>query len=118
MKIMREGVGSASQDIGHYNTIVQEWIDNKFARKVGLQEAEQDQGHYIPGFIVSRIDKTTTKFRLVINAAKPYKGLALNDYILQTPDAMNNLFEVLVRFRCGRYVVTADVQKHVFKYKS
>ena len=103
-------VGSTSDEIRHYNQIVQEWIDNKFARAVGLPEAEKNRGHYIPGFIVARIDKTTTKFRLVINAAKPYKGIALNDYILQTPDAMNNLFEVLLRFRCGRYVVTADVK--------
>ena len=57
------------------------------------------------------MDKTTTQHRLVINAAKEFEGRCINDFIAKTPDVMNNLYGVLLRFRQGPCTYTADIQR-------
>ena len=92
---------------------IDEWIRLGYAKVVESREARRRDSFIIPSFIVSRTDKTTTQYRLVINAAREFAGRSINDFILPTPDVMNDLCTVLLKFRVGRFAYTADI-KHMF----
>ena len=105
--------GPASEQIEQMTSTIDGWIKAGYAQIVSPAEARRADSFIIPSFVVTRVDKTTTQHRLVINAAKEFNGRCLNDYIARTPDVMNNLYEVLLRFRQGRHAYTADIQ-HMF----
>ena len=105
--------GEHSDAVNHMMATINDWLSAGYARVVPPAEARRPRGFVIPSFIVARIDKTTTQHRLVINAAKEFGGFSLNDYIARTPDAMNGLYDVLLRFRTRPYTYTGDIQ-HMF----
>ena len=109
--VSREGHGS--ERVRTMMATVSEWITNGYARVLTHREATEVDCYLIPSFIVTRTDKQSTQHRLVINAAKAFNGQSINDYIASTPDAMNELYSVLLRFRLGKYAYTADV-RHMF----
>ena len=55
---------------------VTEWINKDFAHY--LPETQRDNGFYIPTFVVVRLDKSTTKFRLILNGKHAFSdGLCI-----------------------------------------
>ena len=104
--------GQADQTKKMVETI-EEWLKLGYAHVVEGKEARRRDSFVIPSFIVTRTDKTSTQHRLVINAAREFKGRSINDYISRTPDAMNELYSVLLKFRLGQHAFTADI-KHMF----
>ena len=88
---------------------VLEWLEKGYACK--LSPGDRTPGFIIPTFMVVRLDKATTKYRLIINGAYEFEGKCINDYLLSGESLMNNIHDVLVRFRAGRYVVTGDVSQ-------
>ena len=105
--------GSKSEIIEKMMQTINEWLEAGYARLLTVKEAKDKKSFIIPSFVVTREDKTTTKHRLVINAAKEFDGKSLNDFISKTPDVMNQLYEVLLRFRKEKFSYTADIQ-HMF----
>lgn len=71
---------------------------------------------YIPHFAVYH-PKKPDKIRVVFDCSAKYKGVSLNDYLLQGPDLMNRLVGILHRFRKGKIGIMCDIQKmfHMFK---
>lgn len=55
--------------------------------------------------------KQKNKFRIVFNCSLKYKGVSLNDMLLQGPDLTNDLVGVLLRFRQERVAFSADIEK-------
>ena len=90
---------------------VKEWVDNGYARLLSIQR--KNEGFFIPTFMVVREDKTTTKFRLIVNGKFQFTGKCINDYLMGGPNVMNKLTDVLIRFRYHKYVLTCDVS-HMF----
>ena len=54
---------------------------------------------------------------MVFDCSAKYKGVSLNDHLLQGPDLMNRLVGILHRFRKGQIGIMCDIQKmfHMFK---
>ena len=68
--------------------------------------------HYLPHHAVIRCDKDTTKVRVVYDASVRYGGgPSLNDCLLTGPKFHQQLFDLLLRFRTHRVVLTADIEK-------
>ena len=65
---------------------------------------------YLP-FFVTRTDKP----RVVYDGAAMVNGMSLNQLVLAGENLLNNLVEVLIRFRLGRYACVADVSKCFFQ---
>ena len=103
--------GPHSDEINTMTRTIAEWIERGYARVLAATEARRPGGYVIPSFVVTRVDKTTTQHRLVINAAKEFEGACINDFIAKTPDVMNDLYGVLLRFRVARFTYTADIQR-------
>lgn len=68
--------------------------------------------YYMPHHAVLRESSTTSRIRVVFDAAaKTSTGTSLNDQLLVGPTIQNDLFTIALRFRIHRYVLTADIEK-------
>ena len=85
---------------------VNEWLNTNIAQYA----SPNDPIHYvIPTFLVVRLDKVTTNYRLVVDGARKFQGKCINDKLLAGPKLIQNVFDVLVRFRQGNYAFTCDI---------
>lgn len=67
---------------------------------------------YLPHHAVYKKSSTTTAMRSVFNASSPTaSGYSLNDILMKGPVLQDDLFSILVRFRCWTVVFTADIAK-------
>lgn len=67
--------------------------------------------HYLPHREVIRLDKNTTKIRVVYDASAKRNGPSLNDCLYSGPPLTPLIFDVLTRFRAHKVAVTADIEK-------
>ena len=65
----------------------------------------------LPHFPVVRMDKTTTKVRIVFDCSDKYDGISLNDVIYTGPKLQRELIDVLIRFRRNPVAVTCDIKE-------
>ena len=86
---------------------VLDWVEKDYARL--LDFSCRFEGFFIPTFMVIREDKSTTKYRLIMNGKFEFRTKSINNYLLSGPNVMNRLDEVLIRFRYHKYVLTCDV---------
>ena len=88
-----------------YKEKINEYLENGFARKVPAHLlCDSDRTWYIPHHA------TSGKFRVVFDCAARYRGVSLNDNLLQGPDHTSSLVGVLLRFRKNPYAVVADIR--------
>jgi len=67
---------------------------------------------YLPMHAVHKEHSTTTKIRAVFDtSAKSSTGVSLNDTLMVGPTVHPPLIDVLLRFRCHRIALTADISK-------
>jgi len=72
----------------------------------------QQNGFYLPHHAVVKPSRTTTKTRIVFDAAaKDSNGVSLNDKLMVGPRLQEDLLKLLIRFRRHRVAVSADVEK-------
>lgn len=68
--------------------------------------------YYLPHHAVFKQDSFTTKIRVVFDgSAKSSNALSLNDNLEAGPVIQDELFNILIRFRCSKYVISADITK-------
>jgi hypothetical protein len=75
-------------------------------------EINREDCNYIPYFPVVRQDRSTTKVRIVFDAAaKNRDKLSLNSQIEKGPNRLQDLFGILLRFRQHNIALTADISE-------
>ena len=72
-------------------------------------ESRSDKEWYLPHLPVLNPNKPG-KVRRVLNGASNFHGTSLNKYLLTGPDMLQNLINVLLRFRQHPYAVSADIE--------
>ena len=90
------------------------WLKSDWAELVPRGDIS---GFFIPAFIVVRIDKATTKYRLILNGASEFGGRCINDFLLAGPSRMNKLWDILVRSRRCLYVLACDIESMFLNIK-
>ena len=91
-----------------YSNEMKKFIDSGFIEP-GRSD-DSDLCHYIPHHPVWHPRKGT--LRIVWDCA-----VSLNDFIYEGPDLLNQLTDVLIRFRRYRYAVTSDIRKMYLNVK-
>ncbi|XP_052809477.1 uncharacterized protein LOC128237941 [Mya arenaria] len=97
-----------------YNETIQGYLTKGYIEKVETDEKEEslkENNWLLPHFPVVKMNKDTTKVRIVFDASASCKGASLNDVIEQGPSLQNNLFDVLLRFRRDKIAVACDIQE-------
>ena len=93
----------------HYKAGMAELVDKGYAEPVrGAGKGEEHTIWYVPHHAVHNEKKD--KPRIVFDCAAKYMGLSLNDAVYSGPDLTNSLVGVLLRFRCRKVAMMADIQ--------
>ena len=89
----------------------QEAILNRLKNEwVSLVPRNNLLGFYFQTFMVVRIDKATTKYRLIMNGAYCSNRRSINDYLLTGPSRMNCVWDVLAWSGRGLSLLACDVE--------
>ena len=94
--------------------MIQEQLRNGVIEAVSdLKVPEMGRTHYLPHHAVVGRDVKTTKLRVVYDASSRAdgKGPSLNDCLHVGPSLTQLLFDILLRFRCNRIALIADIEK-------
>jgi hypothetical protein len=108
----RAKVVQRSRTLAAYHKIIHEQLQRRFIEKVTDPQSTTSRVHYISHHAVLK-ESSTTPLRIVYdcscspNAAQP----SLNSCLSTGPDILNDITSILVRFRCYRYGITADIEK-------
>ncbi|XP_068229330.1 uncharacterized protein [Palaemon carinicauda] len=96
-----------------YNDQIKDMLSRGVARKLSWKEMSEYDGpiHYIHHHEVLKESSTSTPVRIVFNSSADYKGHRLNDYWAKGPDLLNDLVEILLRFRQDNVAVIGDISK-------
>ena len=94
-----------------YKKTIQAYVEKGYLRKVPLEEQLPNNVWYLPHFPVLRMDKTTTKARIVFGCAAKCNGISLNDMIYAGPKLQQDLYNVLVRFRRNPVGIACDIKE-------
>ena len=74
--------------------------------------------YYLPHHFVLKEDSTTTKFRVVFDgSAKSTSGVSLNNCLYVGPTVQDDLYTLLLRFRCHVIALKADITKMYRQFK-
>ena len=107
LKNLEKSLMKKSPDVASdYNKIIEDYVDKNYVHKVPLKDEEQ---WLLPHFPVIKEDRTTTKVRIVYDAAAKDKGKCLNDAILPGPKLQRDLVDVLICFRRAPVGLSADI---------
>lgn len=94
-----------------YQQTIEAYIAKGYLRHVKADEKPPPEVWYLPHFPVIRMDKTTTKVRIVFDCSARTEGVSLNDVIYAGPKLQTELFDVLIRFRRNPVAVACDVKE-------
>ncbi len=99
-----------------YHNQIDDWIKHDFVEEVMTSTPNTDKAYYLPHFPVIREDKTSSQIRPVMDAAARHAGNpSLNDQVHKGPKLINELVEVLLRFRRHTIAFSADIEKMFHK---
>lgn len=95
-----------------YSDTIDSYIKKGYITKCGtIEQNKIDTKWLLPHFPVIKLNRETTKVRIVFDASAAYQGISLNDTIEQGPILQNNLFDVLMRFRKEKVALVCDIQE-------
>ena len=96
-----------------YNEIFEEQLRLGIIDRVPTEVENIEGVEFLPHHGVAREDRDTTKLRIVFDgSAMTYSDhLSLNDRLMNGPNCVPHLIDVLLRFRCHHYALTADIEK-------
>lgn len=92
-----------------YTATVNDYIQKGYAREVTDIGKESSRVWYLPHHPVTNEHKPR-KVRVVFDCAAKYNGVSLNNQLLQGPDLMNSLVDVIIRFRQDHIALATDIE--------
>ena len=90
-----------------FNKTLSDWLNKNIVSYVPLYHSSVR--YIIPTFMVVRLDKATTSFRLVVDGARRFNGTYINAKLLPGPKLIQNILDILIRFRQGVFALTCDI---------
>ena len=97
-----------------YHKIIKQYINDGIVKPVSSTKTSYDleSVHYLPHRAVVRQNRDTTKVRIVFDASVHVNNEpSMNDSLYSGPCMLPLLHDILIRFRIGKIVVSADVQQ-------
>jgi len=95
---------------------------NEYLQLNHMEKVQEDSmpttTYYLPHHFVLKEDSSTTKLRVVFDGScRSTSGLSLNDCQMVGPTVQEDLFSILVRFRCHLIALKADIGKMYRQFK-
>ncbi|XP_072399471.1 uncharacterized protein [Diabrotica undecimpunctata] len=94
-----------------YKQFIQDYIQLGHMTKISVDNLTSSH-YYLPHHAVLKETSITSKIRVVFDGScATSSGWSLNDLQYMGPKVLNNIFDITLRFRLYKYVVSADVSK-------
>ena len=94
-----------------YCEAVSQYIEDGHARPIDEEDHKADKIRHLNRHGVFREDRATTRCRVVFDSsAKTYDGQFLNSCLPKGPKLQPDLGHVVIRFRCQRVGIMADIK--------
>ena len=90
-----------------YNQIFEDCEKKGYIKRV--PPSKEENQWFLPHFLVIREDRTTTKVRIVFDAAVKHKGKSLNGTIRPGSNLQRELVDILTRFCCAPVALSGDI---------
>ena len=95
-----------------YTGTIASYVEKGYVTKLSVEEIEREPARWLlPHFPIVRLDKATTKVRIVFDASAEVGGISLNDSISPGPKLQRDLFAVLLRFRKHPVALVCDIEQ-------
>jgi hypothetical protein len=96
-----------------YSAFLGEYLQLGHMTPVSKDEERKEIPHfYMPHHGVVKEASSTTKLRVVFNGSeKSSNGISLNDILMTGPKVQDDLYDIVLRFRLYRIVMSADIAK-------
>ncbi|KAL0893119.1 hypothetical protein ABMA27_014752 [Loxostege sticticalis] len=96
-----------------YKDFIHDYVDQGHGTVVDISQYDisKDPVYFLPHHPVIRLDKKTTKCRVVFDGSmKTNKKVSLNDLLLNGPVVQNELLDILLLFRVDEYIFITDIK--------
>lgn len=94
----------------NYNSAMSELIDKNYM--VLSEDQSKTNGYFIPCHLIVKLDKASSKLRVVYDAScKTNTGVSLNDLLHTGPKMYADLLGILLNFRLFKYALNGDITK-------
>lgn len=97
--------------LNEYNKNIADYFSKGYISEISKDKVYEEYAFYIPHFPVVKVDRSTTKVRIVFDCAAKYNDKSLNDNILCGPKLQNDIVAVLIRFRRYKYALMGDISE-------
>ena len=94
-----------------YDAIFKKWEESGIISRVYDEHPRRKGTYYWPHFPVLKPDSSSTPIRPVFDGAAKSNGFCMNDHIMQGPMLLNDIQDVLLRFRRYDHAVVGDVSE-------
>ena len=91
-----------------FKDTLQKYEEKRYITEVPMESVDKGSW-FLPHFQVIRVDKETTKTRIVFDAAAKSEGSSINDVIHSGQKLRQDLFGVLLRFRKNQVAIIFDI---------
>ncbi|XP_064653090.1 uncharacterized protein LOC135503445 [Lineus longissimus] len=98
---------------GQCKEVILGQVKKGYLKKIGNVKTNppEENGFYIQIFPVRKEERETTKVRMVLDCAAKFEGKSLNSEIYPGPKLLNDLVDVLLRFRRYPVAVSGDISE-------
>jgi len=96
-----------------YHRVMAAHEEKGYIRPVTESQVQEDGENqwYLPHFPVIKADRTTTKVRVVYDAAAEWDGTSINQQMYSGPALQNNIVDVLLRFSAEPVALVGDISE-------
>ena len=109
LRMLKRKFSANPQLADDYSKTVEAYISDGHAKLVEDCDSNDQGQWFLPHHAVFK-RSNPSKCRVVFDCAAEYKGISLNDAVLQGPNFLNNLAGVLIRFRKEPVAVIGDIK--------
>ena len=105
---------SKKQDV---KKLVDEQIEEMVSNGILRQTDPTYPKRYVPLIAVIDLDRESSRVRVCLDAKAKYHGASLNDALLKGNLKMNDIYQVITRFRSGKDGLLGDIRKMFWQIK-
>ena len=94
-----------------YQSTLNAYLGKGSLGKLSPEEKQSPESWYVPHILIVRIEKTTTKVRIVSDCSARHSGVSLINVIYAGPKMRSELFDNLIRLRRNPVGIVCDIKE-------
>ena len=94
-----------------YQSTLNAYLGKGYLGKLSPEEKQSPESRHLPHFPIVRMDKTTTKVRIVFDCSARHSGVSLINVIHAGPKMQAELFDNLIRLRRNPVGIVCDIKE-------